>query len=212
MQSIELISIRPDFFSPRADSGLWDREIAVGRGETLLVHGASGRGKTSALLFAAGARFDYQGSVLWDGQDARRLRDGERSAALKCEIALVFQDLMLIAGLTARQNIEIKRLVAPFHDAGAAQAMAERLGIGGVLGNAAKHLSRGEQQRVAIVRALVQPFDFILLDEPFSHLDAEAAREASALIEEERARRGAALVLFDVEDASRFRGARRVEL
>ncbi len=212
MQSIEFRSVLPCFFSPRADSGLWGREIAVQRGETLLVRGASGRGKTSALLFAAGARFDFQGSVLWDGRDARDLGDGERSAALRGEIALVFQDLKLIAGLTARENIEIKRLVAPFHDAGAMEAMAERLGIGGLLRKAAKRLSRGEQQRLAIVRALVQPFDFILLDEPFSHLDEEAAREASALMEEERARRGAALVLFDVEDADRFRGARRVEL
>jgi ABC-type lipoprotein export system ATPase subunit len=212
IRRIAFHSVIPTLFPAGPDSGIWGREAAVQKGETLLITGVSGSGKTSLLFFAAGFRSEYGGRIEWDGRDVARLSDGERSAARVRQIAAVFQDLKLIQGLTARENIEVKRRLAAYRSATEAEAMAERLGIGRVLGERVESLSRGEQQRVAVIRALVQPFSFLFLDEPFSHLDAAAAREARTLIEQERAARGAGLVLLDLEDASVFPAARRLTL
>jgi ABC-type lipoprotein export system ATPase subunit len=199
-------------FPRRPDSGVWGRDISMERGETLLVTGASGSGKSSMLSFVTGFRSDYAGSIDVGGRAAAALRDSERSAALIWEMAVVYQDLKLIDGLTARENVEVKRLLAPHRTAGDAERMADRLGVRRVFDDPVGTLSRGEQQRVAVIRALVQPFSFIFLDEPFSHLDAASAREARALIEEERFSRGAALVLLDLDDASAFSSARRLAI
>ena len=202
----------PARFPFKPDSGLWGRELAVQKGETLLVTGASGSGKTSMLSFVTGFRSDYTGRIDWGDRSAAALRDRQRSAALIHEIAVVFQDLKLIEGLTARENVEVKRLLAPHRSAGEAERMAERLGISRVFDDPVESLSRGEQQRAAIIRALVQPFGFIFLDEPFSHLDASTARETRALIEEERSARGAALVLLDLDELSAPSSARRIAI
>ncbi len=212
MRRISLHSVVPARFPFKPDSGLWGREIVVERGETLLLTGASGSGKTSMLSFVTGFRSDYTGRIDWGDRPAAALRDRERSAALIREIAVVFQDLRLIEGLTARENVEVKRLLAPRRSAGDAERMAERLGIGRVFDDPVESLSRGEQQRAAIIRALVQPFGFIFLDEPFSHLDASSAREARALIEEERSARGAALLLLDLDELSAPSLARRIAI
>lgn len=182
------------------------------RGDTLLIKGASGSGKTTALCFAIASRADFDGELLYDGREAGRIRDSERSAFLREQIAVVFQDLKLIPGLTARENIELKRLIAPRKDSAEVEVMAERLGLLRVLDRPVAELSRGEQQRIAVLRALVQPFGFLFLDEPFSHLDPAAAREASALIEQERAARQAAVVLFDLEDSGAVAAGRRIDL
>ena len=76
--------------------------------------------------------------------------------------------------------------------------MASRLGILDKLEKQCSTCSYGEQQRIAIIRSLLQPFDFLLLDEPFSHLDDENTRKAMALIEEETEARNAAIILNDL--------------
>ncbi len=78
------------------------------------------------------------------------------------------------------------------------------LNITHILGQRAGLCSYGEQQRIAIVRALVQPFSWLLMDEPFSHLDKENAAKAAALIAAECTRRKAGFVLTDLEDDNRF--------
>ncbi len=209
---IRLHSLLPAGFPHGPDSGVWGRELSVERGDAVLFTGRSGSGKTSLLSFLLGLRFDYAGSVDWGGPEVSSLGEGGRSEALAGLFAVVFQDLKLIEGFTARENVEVKRLLRPHRTAVEAERMAGRLGIRRVFDAPVQALSRGEKQRVAIIRALVQPFSFLFLDEPFSHLDRAAAGEAGALIEEERSSRGAGLLFFDLDDSSAPRTARRIGL
>ena len=82
--------------------------------------------------------------------------------------------------------------------------MAERLGIGSKLNSLAKTCSYGEQQRIAIIRSLMQPFDFLLLDEPFSHLDNANSEKAMQLMIEEANNRKAAIIFADLERVDYF--------
>ena len=82
--------------------------------------------------------------------------------------------------------------------------MAEILGIGKKLDKPAKTCSYGEQQRIAIIRSLQQPFDFLLMDEPFSHLDENNRSIAMQLINEEAAKRKAAIILADLKKVEQF--------
>jgi putative ABC transport system ATP-binding protein len=82
--------------------------------------------------------------------------------------------------------------------------MAERLGVTHILNQRAGICSYGEQQRIAIIRSLVQPFSWLIMDEPFSHLDNSNALKAAALINEECRKRNAGLVITDLEDDTHF--------
>jgi len=86
--------------------------------------------------------------------------------------------------------------------------MAKQLGIESKLEKLCCTCSYGEQQRVAIIRSLLQPFDFLLLDEPFSHLDDSNTKKAMALIEEEAAARNAAILLNDLRKIDHLKAER----
>ena len=90
--------------------------------------------------------------------------------------------------------------------------MASRLGISNKLNNQVKTCSYGEQQRIAIIRALQQPFEFLLMDEPFSHLDENNRKIATALIEEEAAKRNAGIILADLKRVEYFKADRILHL
>jgi putative ABC transport system ATP-binding protein len=98
-----------------------------------------------------------------------------------------------------KENIEIKRILDPYHGSEKINEMAKRLGIENKLDQVAKTCSYGEQQRIAIIRALMQPFDFLLLDEPYSHLDEANRKKAMELIYEECGKRNAAMVFADLK-------------
>ena len=90
--------------------------------------------------------------------------------------------------------------------------MATRLGIASKLNKPCKTCSYGEQQRIAIIRALQQRFDFLLLDEPFSHLDDANRKLAMALIEEEAELRKAGIILADLKTTDHFNSTKTLNL
>jgi ABC-type lipoprotein export system ATPase subunit len=92
----------------------------------------------------------------------------------------------------------------PFHPAEKIKVMAQRLGIDKKLDSKAKTCSYGEQQRVAIIRSLMQPFDFLMLDEPFSHLDNVNRQLAMELMMEEAQTRGSTIILADLQRVDFF--------
>ena len=90
--------------------------------------------------------------------------------------------------------------------------MAKRLGIESKLNKPCKTCSYGEQQRIAIIRALQQPYDFLLLDEPFSHLDELNRKKAMDLMEEESNKRNATIILADLREIEYFKSERKIHL
>ena len=100
----------------------------------------------------------------------------------------------------------------PFYNSEVIDAMAETLGVSHILDQAAGLCSYGEQQRLAIIRALMQPFSWLIMDEPFSHLDIANTRKAAELIETECRKRKAGLLITDLDDDSNFMYTHEYEL
>jgi ABC-type lipoprotein export system ATPase subunit len=180
-------------------SEVWGKELLFEKGELIKIVAPSGSGKSSLMNFLYGMRNDYNGSINYDEKVIRSFSLEELARYRKDHISIVFQDLRLFPDQTVQENLEIKRQLNPFHPAGKIKEMATRLGIEDKLNSTCSTCSYGEQQRIAIIRSLLQPFDFLLLDEPFSHLDDNNAEKAMNLMLEEARLRNAAIVFADLE-------------
>ena len=203
---IILDNIRPTYLESEKinDSEVWGKKIEIAPGEKIQVIATSGRGKTSLVHFLYGLRNDYDGHLLVDNKDLRKLTIDQLSSIRSREMSIIFQDLRLFPEHTTEQNIGVKRDLNPYHSPEAYSSMAEKLGIKGKLNQVSKHCSYGEQQRTAIIRALQQPFQLLLMDEPFSNLDEENRLKAMELIAEEVAARHATVLLFDLKHIEYF--------
>jgi putative ABC transport system ATP-binding protein len=144
-------------------------------------------------------RNDYNGSISYDNRPIRDFTPEDFAQLRKNHISIVFQDLRLFPAQTVQQNLEIKRQLNPFHKPSKIEEMASRLGLADKLNSICSTCSYGEQQRIAIIRSLLQPFDFLLLDEPFSHLDDNNAQKAMSLMMEEAELRRAGIIFADLE-------------
>ena len=203
---ISLNSIIPDFLEKEKTdkSGIWKQNLAFKKGDKVSIVAPSGSGKTSFVHFLYGIRKDYSGELLLEKKLVKNIDATTLAAIRATQLSIVFQDLRLFKDFSALQNVEIKRNLAPYHSTSLINEMAERLGVSTKLSQNAGTCSYGEQQRIAIIRALQQPFDFIILDEPFSHLDEANSKKAITLIEEEADKRGAGIILADLQANSFF--------
>jgi len=196
----------PTYFdkSSSATSEVWGKDLLVDKNEFIKIVAPSGSGKSSLMNFLYGMRKDYSGSISYSGKNINQLSAEAFAKYRSDHISIVFQDLKLFADQTVRQNLEIKRQLNPYHPPEKINEMAERLGIADRLSYKCGICSYGEQQRVAIIRSLLQPFDILLLDEPFSHLDNENSEKAMELMLEETRARNAAIIFADLERSEIF--------
>lgn len=183
-----------------ATSDLWGNDVVLNKGKHYLFRSRSGRGKTSAMAFVYGLRHDFSGTIRFDHRDISTFSFSDWSAIRRESLSVVFQDLRLFRQLTAIGNVMLKGAIATEISEEAVMEMFNRLGIERLIDKPAGTLSFGEQQRVAIIRSLVQPFDFLLMDEPFSHLDTTNTSVAVQMILEACAARGASLLLTSLGD------------
>jgi putative ABC transport system ATP-binding protein len=207
---IFLQQVVPDFFEIDKATGsqLWNQTLSFSTGENVHIVAPSGSGKTSFIHFLYGLRKDYSGKILYDNNDIKSFDAEKFSTWRQKSISIIFQDLRLFTQQTVLQNLEIKRLLSPYHKESRITAMANRLGIESKLSKLCSTCSYGEQQRIAIIRALQQPFDFLLLDEPFSHLDENNRQKAMELMQEEATERKAAIILTDLKKIDYFQAER----
>ena len=211
---IQLRNVVPDFIEKEKikDSHIWGQTISIRKGEHLHIVAPSGSGKTSLMHFIYGLRNDYAGDILYEDTNIKKLSVESFSSYRQKKISIIFQDLRLFEDQTALENIEIKRRLSPYHPSEKVYEMAAQLGIETKLNQLAKTCSYGEQQRIAIVRALMQPFDFLLLDEPYSHLDEGNRMKAMDLIYDECKKRNAAMIFADLKPLDFLQGERIVYL
>jgi len=205
---INLQEIVPDYIDKKNINGsqVWGKKIIINKGEHLHIVAPSGTGKTSLIHFIYGLRKDYTGTISYDTTDIKKLSTESFSSFRQNKISIIFQDLRLFEDQTAKENIEIKRRLDPYHSAEKIDDMARKLGIETKLNQQVKSCSYGEQQRIAIIRSLMQPFDFILLDEPYSHLDEANRKKATELIYEECEQRNAAMIFADLKELDFLKG------
>ncbi|MEL7149984.1 MAG: ABC transporter ATP-binding protein [Pseudomonadota bacterium] len=185
--------------------------FSLGAGERVAVVGPSGSGKTTLLNLIAGILTPDTGRIEVAGREVSDLSDAERRRFRASEIGFVFQDFALLDYLTARQNIVYPYRITPALtlDAAAwarAEALATACGIGDKLARHPSELSQGEQQRVAICRALVTQPKLILSDEATGNLDPDSKTRILDLLFEQAGEAGAAVlaVTHDHELLPRF--------
>ena len=203
---LQIKNLLPTYFdeSRKDNSEVWGKELIFNAGELVKIVAPSGSGKTSLIHFLYGIRQLYSGNIMYDNKVLKKFSIENIAAFRKNNLSIVFQDMRLFSHQTVRENLEIKRQLNPFHTPEKIQELCERLGIGDKLNSICSNCSYGEQQRVSIIRALMQPFDFLLLDEPFSHLDNANSEKAMELILEEAKKRKACVLFADLERVEFF--------
>ncbi|GAA4462287.1 ATP-binding cassette domain-containing protein [Nemorincola caseinilytica] len=184
-------------------SDVWGKELVL-QGGAVFVQAPSGAGKTTLMHILYGLRTDHDGTLQWDALQPSKTDDATLSRLRATDVSIVFQDLRLFPALTAWENIAVKMHLATAATEQDVLQWMQRLGIYHKKDAPAATLSYGEQQRVAIVRALVQPFKWLLLDEPFSHLDSANRQQAIALVADVVRQRNAGMILADLDENNYF--------
>lgn len=182
--TLPLVFAGSEHEAPVKDSEVWLKDLTFRRSEYYLIEAESGTGKSSLCAYIYGSRTDYSGSISFDSTDIRRLGIADWCDLRTRHLAYLPQEMRLFPELTVYENIKIKNQLTGYMSRRQIVDMLERLEIESKLDTPAGRLSVGQQQRVAIIRALCQPFDFLLIDEPVSHLDARNNAAVAALVDE----------------------------
>jgi putative ABC transport system ATP-binding protein len=171
--------------------------LRVGAGEFVAVMGPSGSGKSTLLRLAGGLDRPTSGRVLVRGRDLGGLDEAGLAAALRREIGFIFQEANLLASLTAAENVALALEldgVRPKAAMAGARGLLDSLGLGAAGGRFPSQLSGGEQQRVAVARAVAGGRSLLLADEPTGALDAITGESVIGLLRQ-RCATGCAVVL-----------------
>lgn len=200
MKEIRLQGVVPEIFAERNDisSDIWLTDTVLERGKTYLIEAASGTGKSSLCSYLYGQRGDYRGLISFDGEDVKGYNINHWCDIRQRNISILFQDLRLFGELTALENIEIKNRITKHRSLKQIEEWFEELGISDKLNARIDRMSYGQQQRVALIRALCQPYDFLFLDEPISHLDDKNSDIMRDIILREASASGAAVVATSI--------------
>lgn len=176
-------------------SEIWNQKFSLQTGTEYNINAKSGKGKSTFTQIIYGIRKDFQGDVLVDNKSIKSISNADLAKMRQEQLSILFQDLRLFTELTAKDNILVNAALnddPPLH---LINDWANQLGVAHLLERTAGLLSYGERQRIALIRALIQPFQWILLDEPFSHLDLENTEIAYSLIKQRAKEQNAGIIL-----------------
>lgn len=205
LKSITLCNLLPDVFkgmentSQILNSRIWEApSFTFERDCRICLQAESGGGKSSLLSFIYGNRKDYSGEIFFDNKNIKSFNISDW-CNIRCKnIALLPQEMRLFPELSVIQNIQLKNNLTANKSEEEIDSILDLLGILEKKNNLVGKLSIGQQQRVAIIRTLCQPFDFIFLDEPVSHLDEKNNHIVAKLIEREAAKNNAGIITTSV--------------
>src|SRR5579863_8776699 len=171
--------------------------LRIERGEFVAIMGPSGSGKSTLLGIIAGLDRPTSGRVLVDGVDITRMSEGRLARLRNEKIGMVFQAFNLIPTLTAQENVEVPLYVGkhPGSPAVRARELLTLVGLEHRLGNRPNQLSGGEQQRVAVARALSADPAIVIMDEPTGNLDQKNSDNVLAMIRDLRNRTGKTFII-----------------
>jgi putative ABC transport system ATP-binding protein len=208
MPVLDISDLRKSFMSPDGErSAVIDvPRFALQEGEHVALQGASGSGKTTFLNLVAGILQADTGRVVLCGQDLMTLSEAERDRVRANNLGYVFQTFNLLQGFTALENVLLGMMFGPGADHAYARHLLERVGLKDRMNYRPRQMSVGQQQRVAVARALANRPKLVLADEPTGNLDRRSAKDALALIREVCRESQAALLLVshDVEVLTQF--------
>lgn len=181
------------------------RKIPVLRGVTCeiptasfsVILGPSGSGKSTLLYLLGALDRPDGGTIKLDGRDVNALSESDRDALRSQDIGFIFQSFNLLSNLTAVDNVLVPRIPAGVtaEDRKHASELLDRLGLGDRLDHTPSQLSGGEQQRIAIARALLKKPKFVFADEPTGELDSERGAEVISLLRDLQSELNATVVV-----------------
>lgn len=175
--------------------------FTLGEGEQRALRGESGSGKTTFLNLIAGILAPDAGEIHFEGRNLVGLGEAKRDRLRAEKFGYIFQTFNLLQGHTVLENVELGMAFGGGVDRARAEELIRRVGLGERLHYFPGQLSSGQQQRVAVARALANRPRLVLADEPTGNLDARNARESLALIREVCRENGAALLLVSHDEA-----------
>ena len=190
--------------------------LDVAAGEHVSIVGRSGTGKSTMLNIIGLLDTPTSGTYELDGVDTTRLSEGRRARMRGADFGFVFQQFNIFAARTAAENVEVPLMYASgaqlLRRRAIALDMLERVGLGDRADSHPGEMSGGEQQRIAIARALVRRPRVILADEPTGALDPDTGRAVMTLLEEVACESGSALIVITHDMAVAARASRAYEL
>ena len=200
MNNIQLVNTLPNVFQNRMDIGsdIWQKDITFEKGKTYLLEANSGTGKSSLCSYIYGYRRDYQGQILFDGEDISQYTIAQWTSVRKKHISLLWQEPRLFPELTALENVQIKNKLTGMQKRKQILEWFDILGITDKQDVKIGQMSLGQQQRVALIRSLCQPFDFLFVDEPISHLDDTNSEIMGRVMMAEAKKQGAGIVATSI--------------
>lgn len=206
-KAIEAIDLSMTYRSGKIDvPALKGVSFIVDKGEFIAVMGPSGCGKSTLLHLLGGLMSPTGGRILIDGIDISSLTDAERTTVRREKIGYVFQRFNLLPTLTAKGNIELAKKIHGNGSLGrnGIGEIVEMLGLTGKINARPSELSGGEQQRIAIARALINQPSIILADEPTGSLDSKNAHKVLQILQDlnKKLKQTIVMITHDSEAAS----------
>jgi putative ABC transport system ATP-binding protein len=197
MPLLSIASLKKAFVSPDGERKqiVHVRDFLLSAGQQVALRGESGSGKTTFLHLIAGILAADSGAIQFAQQDMAKLGESDRDRLRGHSIGYIFQTFNLLQGFTCLENVTLAMAFGPGSDRTRAVSMLERVGLRHRLHHYPRQLSTGQQQRVAVARAMANNPRLVLADEPTGNLDWKNARESLALIRETCREDGAALLL-----------------
>lgn len=169
-------SLKPD--------GFWGTDYVFQKGQNYLLSAESGKGKSTLIHIIHGSRRDYRGNIWYGEQNLKDISSEQLAELRRAHFAYVFQDLRIFHQLSVMDNLRLVHQISPIESfEKKAKDLLNRLNIFELSERKGQQLSYGQRQRVAIARALIGHFQWLILDEPFAHLDSANSAKAMDLIE-----------------------------
>lgn len=182
-------------------SSIWGNKVVLEEGKRILLNASSGKGKTTFTTTTIGLRKDYTGSILYGDRNIQSFTTDDWTDVRTYQISVVFQDLQLFPKLTVAENLRLKNSLTDTFTETELKSMLEQLEIDNKWNQECGLLSMGQQQRVAIVRAMAQPYKWLIMDEPYSHLDVSNAKRCMDMIHDRTIAQNAGFVLTTLGDS-----------
>lgn len=206
---IRLSNLKPTYMSEAelsASDIYLQKEVVFEKGKKYLIKANSGHGKSSVLNFIYGSNHNYTGEVVYSK------KEDSVFSLRQTEISYVFQDFKLFPSLTLFENIQLKNKLTHHKSTEQIDALINKMQLTHRRDSLVETLSLGQRQRVAIIRALCQPFNFLLLDEPFSHLDSSNIKIIVDVLNKELEERQASVIITALDDLPFFEFDKTINL